>query len=160
MRSALPFRHSRRHPVSFAADTGPGRHRHGPCPGALTCHGGDGHGYPAGLFETGPTRIAPGCVAGRPFLCHPLHLVSRGTNKLLNNSGCSKIVRSSHPQEDPRRRSSATPHKAAFENGGEMAVFNDLLRLFKNSQVVAPTQKPRGGVAALRRTKGVLRTKA
>jgi len=45
-------------------------------------------------------------------------------------SGCSKIVRSSHPQQGPRRRStqtpginSATPHKAACEDGGEMAVF-------------------------------------
>ena len=39
------------------------------------------------------------------------------------NSGCSKIVRSSYPQKVSRRRSSATPHKGAFEDGGEMAVF-------------------------------------
>jgi hypothetical protein len=32
-------------------------------------------------------------------------------------------VRSSHPQKVPRRRSSATPHKVTFEDGGEMAVF-------------------------------------
>jgi len=38
-------------------------------------------------------------------------------------SGCSKIVRSSPPQNAPRRRSSATPHERAFEDGGEMAVF-------------------------------------
>ena len=31
--------------------------------------------------------------------------------------------RSLHPQKAPRRRSSATPHKAAFEDGGERAVF-------------------------------------
>ena len=41
----------------------------------------------------------------------------------LNNQGCSKIVRSSHPQEAPRRRSSATPHEGAFEDEGLMAVF-------------------------------------
>src|SRR5512147_477498 len=41
----------------------------------------------------------------------------------VENPGCSKIVRSSHPQKAPRRRSSATPHKAAFEDGGEMPVF-------------------------------------
>src|SRR5512136_1906029 len=33
------------------------------------------------------------------------------------------MVRSSHPQQAPRRRSRATPHKAACEDGGEMAVF-------------------------------------
>jgi macrolide transport system ATP-binding/permease protein len=38
-------------------------------------------------------------------------------------SGRSKIVRSSHPQTAPRRRSSATPHKEAGEDGGEMAAF-------------------------------------
>ncbi|MDD2735329.1 MAG: MacB family efflux pump subunit [Desulfuromonadaceae bacterium] len=44
-------------------------------------------------------------------------------------SGRSKIVRSSHPQDDLRRRSTlwginnATPHKEADEDGGEMAVF-------------------------------------
>jgi len=43
--------------------------------------------------------------------------------RFLKNSDCSKIVRSSHPQKAPRRRSSATPHKAAFEDGGEVAVF-------------------------------------
>jgi hypothetical protein len=42
---------------------------------------------------------------------------------LLKNPGCSKIVRSSHPQKALRRRSIATPHKRAFEDGGEMAVF-------------------------------------
>jgi len=45
------------------------------------------------------------------------------TGRLLKHSGCSKIVRSSHPQEAPRRRSRATPHKGACEDGGEMAVF-------------------------------------
>ena len=38
-------------------------------------------------------------------------------------SGCSKAVRSSHPQQAPRRRSTATPHTAACEDGGEMAAF-------------------------------------
>jgi len=38
-------------------------------------------------------------------------------------SGRSKIVRSSHPRDAPRRRSSSTPHKEADEDGGEMAVF-------------------------------------
>ncbi len=33
------------------------------------------------------------------------------------------MVRSSHPQKAPRRRSSATPHKEDFEDGGEVAVF-------------------------------------
>jgi len=42
---------------------------------------------------------------------------------LLKNSGCSKIVISSHPQEALRRRSCTTPHEGAFEDGGEMAVF-------------------------------------
>ncbi|MRR55191.1 MAG: MacB family efflux pump subunit [Deltaproteobacteria bacterium] len=55
-------------------------------------------------------------------------------NKIYRNastalsSGCSKAVRSSHPQEAPRRRSSATPHKEAFEDVGEMAVFQRPLR--------------------------------
>jgi hypothetical protein len=39
-----------------------------------------------------------------------VHLRTRITNKLLKNPGCSKIV-------------GATPHKGAFEDGGEMAVF-------------------------------------
>ena len=39
------------------------------------------------------------------------------------NLGCSKIARSSHPQEAARRRSNATPHEEASEDGGEMAVF-------------------------------------
>jgi macrolide transport system ATP-binding/permease protein len=43
-------------------------------------------------------------------------------------SGRSKIVRSSHPEDAPRRRSSATPHKEAGEDGGEMAVFQRPLR--------------------------------
>jgi len=43
--------------------------------------------------------------------------------KIVENPGCSKIVRSSHPQKALRRRSNATPHKRAFEDGGEMAVF-------------------------------------
>src|SRR4051794_10371525 len=43
--------------------------------------------------------------------------------KKFDNTGCSKIVGSSHPQKVPRRRSSATPHKVTFEDGGEMAVF-------------------------------------
>ena len=47
----------------------------------------------------------------------------RGTNSRLDISGCSKIDRSSHPQQAPRRRSSATPHTAACEDGGEMAAF-------------------------------------
>jgi hypothetical protein len=38
------------------------------------------------------------------------------------------MVRSSHPQKAPRRRSSATPHTAAFEDGGEMAVFQRPLK--------------------------------
>jgi hypothetical protein len=42
---------------------------------------------------------------------------------MLKNPGCSKIVRSSHPQKALRRRSSATPHNGDFEDGGEMAVF-------------------------------------
>ncbi|SNB44685.1 hypothetical protein SAMN06269301_0072 [Geobacter sp. DSM 9736] len=48
---------------------------------------------------------------------------------LWKKSGCSKIARSLHPQNAPRRRStlwginSATPHKVAFEDGGEMGVF-------------------------------------
>ncbi|MBT1070213.1 MBL fold metallo-hydrolase [Pelotalea chapellei] len=44
-------------------------------------------------------------------------------DSLLINSGCSKIVRSSLPEKAPRSRSSATAHKADFEDGGEMAVF-------------------------------------
>jgi hypothetical protein len=56
--------------------------------------------------------------------------------KVVENPGCSKIVRSSHPQKALRRRSrptppkqlwlrrpGATPHKRAFEDGDEMAVF-------------------------------------
>jgi|GEM_PF-4655 len=50
------------------------------------------------------------------------------SGSLLKNSGCSKIVRSSHPQEALRRRSSATPHERAFEDGGEMAVFQQPAR--------------------------------
>jgi len=50
------------------------------------------------------------------------------SKKLLKNSGCSKIVRSSHPQNALRRRSSATPHERAFEDGGEMAVFQQPAR--------------------------------
>ena len=46
-----------------------------------------------------------------------------GSMSPLKSSGCSKIVRSSHPQKAPRRSSSATPHKVAFEDGGEVAVF-------------------------------------
>src|SRR5690349_569700 len=46
-----------------------------------------------------------------------------GPIRFLKKPGCSKIVRSSHPQKAPRRRSSATPHKEAFEDGGEVAVF-------------------------------------
>ena len=52
-----------------------------------------------------------------------------GTSIVSKVSGCSKAVRSSHPQQSPRRRStlwginSATPHTAACEDGGEMAVF-------------------------------------
>ena len=66
---------------------------------------------------------------------------------MLKNSGCSKTVRSSHPQKDPTEAvrlyspegesmhcplplgeglgegCCATPHTAAFEDGGEMAVF-------------------------------------
>jgi hypothetical protein len=49
--------------------------------------------------------------------------VARNPGASGKSRGCSKIVRSSHPQKAPRRRSSATPHKAAFEDGGEMAVF-------------------------------------
>ena len=45
----------------------------------------------------------------------------------LLNPGCSKEVRSSHPQEAPRRRSSAMPHTEAFEDGGEMAAFQQPL---------------------------------
>src|SRR3974390_1143049 len=54
----------------------------------------------------------------------------------MKNPGCSKIVRSPHPQRDPRRRSrptppkqlwlrrpGASPHKRAFEDEGLMAVF-------------------------------------
>ena len=48
---------------------------------------------------------------------------------MLKNSGCSKTVRSSHPQKAPRRRSCATPHTAAFEDGGEMAVFQHPVRM-------------------------------
>jgi hypothetical protein len=46
------------------------------------------------------------------------------SREVLKTLGCSKIVRSSHPQKAPRRRSSATPHTGAFEDGGEMAVFS------------------------------------
>ena len=59
---------------------------------------------------------------------------TRGNNeivlisRLLKNSGCSKIVRSLQPQKAPRRRSSATLHKEAFEDGGEMAVFQQHVR--------------------------------
>jgi hypothetical protein len=49
-------------------------------------------------------------------------------SRLLKNAGCSKIVRSSHPQKALRRRSSATPHERAFEDSGEMAVFQQPLR--------------------------------
>ena len=48
--------------------------------------------------------------------------------RLLNDPGCSKIDRSSHSEQAPRRRSSATPHKAACEDGGEMAVFGQPVR--------------------------------
>jgi hypothetical protein len=41
--------------------------------------------------------------------------------------GCSKIDTSLPPQKAPRRRSSATPHKRAFEDGSEMAVFQQPL---------------------------------
>jgi MOSC domain-containing protein YiiM len=38
------------------------------------------------------------------------------------------MVRSSYPQKTPRRRNSATPHKVAFEDDGEMAVFQQPLK--------------------------------
>jgi len=56
--------------------------------------------------------------------------------RLLKNSGCSKIVRSSHPQEDPRRRSSATPHKGGGEGEGLMAVFQQPLSGFTLLEVM------------------------
>ncbi|WP_246545395.1 type I polyketide synthase [Pelotalea chapellei] len=80
------------------------------------------------------------------------HIAAKPVDGVPYNSGCSKIVRSSHPQEDPQsplsrplatlshkgrgnrmpsphcgggigRGDSATPHKRADEDGGEMAVF-------------------------------------
>ena len=51
------------------------------------------------------------------------------SDNVFQHTGCSKIAGSLHPQKAPRRRStlwginSATPHTAAFEDGGEMAVF-------------------------------------
>jgi len=56
--------------------------------------------------------------------------------RLLKHSGCSKIVRSLQPQKDPRRRSSATPHKVAFEDGDEMAVFQQPVRGFTLLEVM------------------------
>jgi hypothetical protein len=46
-----------------------------------------------------------------------------GVRMVLSLWGCSKMAGSSHPQKALRRRSSATPHKWAFEDSGEMAVF-------------------------------------
>src|SRR5512138_2949811 len=53
----------------------------------------------------------------------------------VETSGCSKIVRSSHPQRAPRRRSSATPHKVASEDGGEMAVFQQPVKEYEMLQL-------------------------
>ena len=52
-----------------------------------------------------------------------VRMVERNINSLPRNSDCSKADRSSHPQQAPRRRSSATSHEAVCEDGGEMAVF-------------------------------------
>jgi hypothetical protein len=44
--------------------------------------------------------------------------------------------------------------------GSQKLFFNNPFRLFKNSQIVATAESPAGGVAALRRTKGLSRTAA
>src|SRR3974390_2942894 len=75
-------------------------------------------------------------------------------------SGCSKMVGSSHPQKAPRRRSSATPNERAFEGGGEMAIFQQYARVVQKWSDHRTRRKHRGGVAALRRTKGLSRTAA
>jgi len=46
---------------------------------------------------------------------------------LLKIPGCSKIARSSYPQNALRRCSRPTPHERVFEDGGEMVVFQQPL---------------------------------
>ncbi|BCS52712.1 PQ-loop repeat-containing protein [Geobacter sp. SVR] len=69
------------------------------------------------------TAVSLGNMAGSGTIF--LLVTLRRINRLLKFQGCSKMGRSSHPQEAPRRRS--TPqginHKGAFEDGGEMSVF-------------------------------------
>jgi len=58
-------------------------------------------------------------------------------SNLSKTPGCSKIAGSSHPQNAQRRRSSATPHERAFEDGGEMAVIQQ--PLFNLLTILGPT---------------------
>ncbi|MBT1070853.1 DegT/DnrJ/EryC1/StrS family aminotransferase [Pelotalea chapellei] len=77
------------------------------------------------LYYRNAARLAVGESPLRAF--YPDESGKKPTSN-LKNSGCSKIVRSSQPETAPRRRSSATSHKVAFEDGGEMAVFQQPAR--------------------------------
>ena len=66
-----------------------------------------------------------------------VRMVERNINSLPRNSDCSKADRSSHPQQAPRRRSSATSHEAVCEDGGEMAVFQQSVNAALVSEGVA-----------------------
>jgi adenosylcobyric acid synthase len=87
-------------------------------------------GNSSSFVDSRGRMVTPRGYAGKydGFASPAKNAPAQASSRLLKNSGCSKIVRSSNPQEAPRRRSSATPHKAAFEDGGEMAVFQQPAR--------------------------------
>ena len=73
------------------------------------------------------------------------------------SAGCSKPARSSHPQQAPRRRgtlwgiNSATPHKAACEDGGEMAGFQQPKSIFFRAPGDTSYNYPLSGTPCSRR---------
>ncbi len=102
-------------------------------------------GISANLMSLGGLAISIGMIIDTTIIQVEnvqRHLSEAGNDHPSEDSGCSKAVRSSHPQEAPRRRSSATPHTAACEDGGEMAVFQQPHKLQTVHNAVKEVRKP------------------